>query len=195
MVFLRDRFWVLHYSPCSQSNDLLSSVKSGSVYMYADDTTVFSIGADTDSAISQLNEALKELYSWCLKNRLTPHPCKSEAMLLTRTNRIGPIAPIHIGASVIEWVKKTRLLGMTVDHKISWVPHTLEIKRNFVKKLDLRGVWRGNNTVAMRNFNRSYFGRFTSNGHETWPTTLLPRHLRMVRSMTIFGLSRDQNRK
>ena len=26
---------------------------------------------------------------------------------------------------------------------------------------------RGNNTVAMQNFNRSYFGRFTSNGHET----------------------------
>ena len=119
------------------TNDLPSSVKSGSVYMYADDTTVFSIGADTDSAIWQLNEALKELYSWCLKNRLTPHPCKSEAMLLTRTNHIGPIAPIHIGASVIEWVNKTRLLGMTVDHKISWVPHILELKRNFAKKLDL----------------------------------------------------------
>ena len=33
--------------------------------------------------------------------------------------------------------------------------------------LILRGVGRGNNTVAMQNFNRSYFGRFKSNGHGT----------------------------
>ena len=59
----------------------------------------------------------------------------------------------------------------------------------------LRGVGRGNNTVAMQNFNRSYFGRFKSNGHGTWPTTLLPAPLRMLTSMTIFGLSRDQNKK
>ena len=32
---------------------------------------------------------------------------------------------------------RTRLLGMTLDHKPSWVPHTLELKKSFVNKLCL----------------------------------------------------------
>lgn len=53
------------------TNDLPSSVVSGSVYMYADDTT---ISDTTDMAITQLNKALQEVYKWCLNNQLTPHP-------------------------------------------------------------------------------------------------------------------------
>ena len=33
--------------------------------------------------------------------------------------------------------QNTCLLGMTVDHKLSWVPHTLELKKSFVNKLCL----------------------------------------------------------
>lgn len=35
-------------------------------------------------------QTLHEVYSWCLKNKLTPHPSKSEAMFSTRSNSIGP---------------------------------------------------------------------------------------------------------
>ena len=80
---------------------------------------------------------MHELYSWCLANKLTPHPGKSEKMLISRKNPIGPISPILIGGHTIKWVIKTRLLGMSVDHKLSWVPHTLELKKSFVNKLCL----------------------------------------------------------
>ena len=36
---------------------------------------------------------------------------------------MGPVAPIHIGTDAIAWVNKSRLLGTTVDDKLSWVPH------------------------------------------------------------------------
>ena len=32
---------------------------------------------------------------------------------------------------------KTRLLGMTVDRNLSWVPHALETKKSFANKLNL----------------------------------------------------------
>ena len=56
----------------------------------------------------------------------------------------------------------------TASHGIEadGVWRTRKIKRGKVSKI-LRGVGRGNNTVAMQNFNRSYFGRFKSNGHGT----------------------------
>ena len=119
------------------TNDLPSSVQLGSLYMFADDTTVFCIGDSADMAITQLNKALQEVYIWCLDNQLTPHPGKSEAMLLSVGNPMGPIALAFIGGSNLRWVMKTRLLGMTVDHKLTWALHALDIKKSFATKLDL----------------------------------------------------------
>ena len=66
------------------TSDLVASIQSGSVYMYADDTTVYCIGKTIDEVSAALNQSLKELpvYAWRAKNRLTPHPKKSECMLI-----------------------------------------------------------------------------------------------------------------
>ena len=119
------------------TNDLPSSVSSGSVYMFADDTTVYCISDTAEKSIAKLNSALRELNEWCLINRLTPHPSKSEAMLISRRNPPVNIPPILIGNSTIEWVSKSRLLGMTVDEKLTWTQHMLELKKSFAKKLGL----------------------------------------------------------
>ena len=118
-------------------NDLLSSVKSGSVYLFADDITIYCIKRTADEAVAQLDKALDELYDWCILNRLTPHAEESEAMLICRTRATGPVAPIHIGTYAIAWVNKSPLLGITVDDKLSWVPHMLDLKKSFAKNLDL----------------------------------------------------------
>ena len=85
--------------------------------MYADNTTVYGIGENVDQAEAhQLNKALEELYTWCLNNRLTPHPVKCETFLVSRSSFVGPIAPVRIGDS---FVNKSRLLGTVVDNKLS----------------------------------------------------------------------------
>ena len=58
------------------TSDLVASIQSGSVNMYADDTTVCCIGKTIDEVSAALNQSLKELYAWCVKYRLTPHPKK-----------------------------------------------------------------------------------------------------------------------
>ena len=105
--------------------------------MYADDTTVYCICDNGDVAVSLLNRALTELYEWCLINRLTPRPIKCEAILMTRSNYIGPILPVSIGGSLITWVEKSRLLGVTVDNKLRWSPYLSEVKKSFASKLNL----------------------------------------------------------
>ena len=57
-------------------NDLLSSMKSGSVYLFADDDTIYCIKKTADEAVAQLDKALDELYDRCIINRLTPHSQK-----------------------------------------------------------------------------------------------------------------------
>ena len=58
-------------------------------------------------------------------------------MLISRKNPSINIPSIFIGNSTIEWVPKSRLLGMIVDEKLTWTPHMLELKKSFANKLGL----------------------------------------------------------
>ena len=51
-------------------NDLPDSIRSDEVYMYADDTTIYTIGNTTDEVAIALQVILDQLQSWCQKNRL-----------------------------------------------------------------------------------------------------------------------------
>lgn len=73
--------------------------------MFVDDTTVYCIGDSADLAITQLNKALHEVYTWCQNNQLTPHLGKSEVMLFSTRNPMGPIVPAFLGGSHLKWVK------------------------------------------------------------------------------------------
>ena len=119
------------------TNDLPSAVTSGSIFMYADDTTVYCIGDIVDNTVTSLNTALSELNCWCLENSLTPHLAKCEAMLLTKKPHIGQLISVTIGEAWIEWVKHTRILGITFDDRLSCVHHLIDLKKNFVNKLNL----------------------------------------------------------
>ena len=54
------------------TGDLPEAVNSASLYMYADDTTMYCIGESVDSVTNALNNALKELEDWSSKNNLVP---------------------------------------------------------------------------------------------------------------------------
>ena len=61
-----------------------------------------------------------ELNRWCLETSFTPPSAKWEAILLMRKQHIGPLNSVTIGEDQIEWVKHTRLLGVTIDDRLSW---------------------------------------------------------------------------
>ena len=48
-----------------------------------------------------------------------------------------PIAPVFLGDSCIKWVTKARMLGLTVDNKLTWDAHLMDVKKSFANKLDL----------------------------------------------------------
>ena len=58
-------------------------------------------------------------------------------MLLMRKPHIGLPNPVTIGEDRIEWVKHTRLLGFTIDDRLSWSHHLTDKKSSFVYKLNL----------------------------------------------------------
>ena len=119
------------------SSDLPDAVDSGTVHLYADDTTLYGIAKTIDEVTYLLNKALSELMEWCQLNLLTPHPTKCEAMIMTRGNMIGPLNSLKLGSLHIKWVIHSRLLGVTIECKLTWELHILETKKGFANKLNM----------------------------------------------------------
>ena len=71
-------------------NDLPDFVKSGILFMFADDTTIYCIGKKVEEVTDKLNKASSELYEWFMRNQLTVHTGKTEAMILKANGFIGP---------------------------------------------------------------------------------------------------------
>ena len=74
-------------------NDLPDAITLGNVLMYADDTTIYCIGKSFDEVCLKLNKVFDELRLWSLRSKLSIHPIKTEAMILTKQGFIGPAPP------------------------------------------------------------------------------------------------------
>ena len=88
-------------------NDLPDIVKGeGVLQMYADDTTIYATASSLDKVAERpLNAILEKLYEWCCRNQLSPHPGKTEYMLLTRGRHfVGPLQEISLGGNTVKLV-------------------------------------------------------------------------------------------
>ena len=74
----------------------------------------------------KIKRAIDKRVKWCNRNCLTIHPDKTEVMLLTRNDFVGPLRPIKIGYYTINFVSNSRCLGFMIDNKLSWGHHTKE---------------------------------------------------------------------
>ena len=85
-----------------------------------------------DSVTNTLNNALKELEDWSSKNNLVCHPKKCKAMMLLRGSFPGPIHALTLCNHTIKWVTHARLLGLTIDDKLTRTQHISEAKKSFL---------------------------------------------------------------
>ena len=76
--------------------------ENGELYMFADDTTIFTIGSSVDEVCVALQDVMNEVYKWCSLNQLTVHEGKTEEVILNGKNFIGPLQPITFGNKVID---------------------------------------------------------------------------------------------
>lgn len=116
-------------------NDFPDASSDGELFMFADDTTIFTIGKDVDSIIVILQSILKQVLSWCTSNRLTTHEIKSEALLLSRRAFIGPLPQLKSGQNFLKFTDTAQCLGLAIDRQLSWNDHVQIVCKSFNKKL------------------------------------------------------------
>ena len=70
-----------------------------------------------------------------IRNRLSIHNGKSEAMLLSTKPLIGPLQELRYEDNRIDFVNSTCCLGVEIDNKLSWSPHIDKLCKGYKKKL------------------------------------------------------------
>ena len=116
-------------------NDLTDFVKSGILFMFADDTTIYCTGKNVEEVIDKLNKASSELYEWCMCNQLTVHTGKTEAVILKANAFIGPLRPIMFGNAVIKYATNSTCLGIVIDNRLIWTKQHEKVMKSFSAKV------------------------------------------------------------
>ena len=119
-------------------NDLPLSINSSLCHLFADDTTLVSHGESITSITCALNQALKDLYSWCVGNSMLVNPNKSECMLVcTRQKRIklNDKLGLFLNDVCLPQVVSHKLLGVVIDQNLTWSNHTVLISNRLASKV------------------------------------------------------------
>jgi ribonuclease HII len=89
---------------------------------------------DFDSAIAKCKDVLKLLIEWCEFNFLYVNWSKTYVMFITN-KRESPPSYIMVDSAKIEVVSKFKLLGVTIDSKLSFVEHASLMAKAINSKL------------------------------------------------------------
>ena len=118
-------------------NDLPLTISSALCHLFADDNTLISSGNSVFSITCNLNHALKDLFFWCIANSMMANPIKSKSMLVcTRQKRIkiNDQLNLYFDQVLLPQVSSHKLLGVIIDHNLTWANHTAFISSKLSTK-------------------------------------------------------------
>lgn len=90
--------------------------------MYADDTTICSVGTTVEELNRNLREDMTLVSDWVCSNGLVLNISKTTSMVIgsNYSMRSNPELNVMINNQVIKHVKEVKLLGIIIDRTLSW---------------------------------------------------------------------------
>ncbi|XP_050670435.1 uncharacterized protein LOC126969152 [Leptidea sinapis] len=98
------------------------------VQAFADDVVLVFSGSSPETIARTANSVLRRVYDWGLDNKLRFAPHKTNAMVITKKLKVTPIQ-ITMGGESIKMVTETKILGLIIDHRLSFKPHVADVCR------------------------------------------------------------------
>ena len=105
-------------------NDFPDALTSTTSDNFADDSTISVCNNSLDCVIDSLNADLSNVKSWCDQNNMIVNTSKTFAMFISSGHKTAHIhdapSPIHYQTDSIQCLTDHKLLGITMDCKLSW---------------------------------------------------------------------------
>lgn len=108
-------------------NDLPLCVNFCSTDMFADDTTLSTNSSSPETLADNLNRDLENVASWCKDNAMSISVEKTKSMVISTKQKLKShkiqIPDIIVNDSKIQHTSNEKLLGVQIDHTLSWDHH------------------------------------------------------------------------
>jgi hypothetical protein len=89
--------------------------------------------------IRYLETYLSDLERWLTGWRIAINVSKSNAMLFAKAWRIPLPRPVQLLGQPIEWVDIARYLRVTLDSRLTWQPHIVQVRKKAFPRLGVLG--------------------------------------------------------
>ena len=109
-------------------NDIVNSSSLFHFSLFADDTCLYLKNPDLVDLYEICNVELKKVGEWILSNGLSLNVDKTVYIIFSGRKKIRNLQTLKIFDKPIVKVEQTKFLGLIIDSKLSWKPHT-----NFVR--------------------------------------------------------------
>lgn len=113
-------------------NDLPQCVDH-QMFLFADDSTLIIKGPNKDTFEESANNALKNVIVWMQANHLVINLEKTKYMQFHLTNTRRQNITVQYEGNTIERVEQIRFLGVVLDSRVGWGPHTNSISQKIYK--------------------------------------------------------------
>ena len=119
------------------NNDLPCAAPALFSIFYADDTDMFTSSTDLLELQNIVNENLTQVSDWLQTNRLSINVKKTHVMIWTPKSKSLPSLSIKMNNQIIDVVKETKFLGVTLDEKLSWSKHIQNVSNKVSKGIGI----------------------------------------------------------
>ena len=116
-------------------NDIIMSVGNFKINMYADDCILFKSGNNWNRMVGNVQSDLDNVNLWCQRNKLKLSDTKSKVLIFgssDRLKRIDYTQTVHIGNTYLEFVRKYKYLGVTLDQHMDLTDLISDVKKCFI---------------------------------------------------------------
>ena len=112
-------------------NDLKETIKTCNILSYADDTTVYYASKHASNIQVAINNDIKNMEKWFVKNKMKLNEMKTEFMVIHPQNTTRKFEKIHIKMKgrVIDISDTLKILGITMTNNLKWDKHVNGIIR------------------------------------------------------------------
>ena len=108
---------------------MAKAIPESKIVAYADDAAILVSASKLDTLQTKIEVVLRQVQDWYTSNGLLINPSKTEFMILGKGNSIDVNVKEGNNIIPIQSKKHMKVLGVTIDQKLSWNEHVTSIKK------------------------------------------------------------------
>jgi len=135
-------------------NDIVNVV-TNNIKLFADDTCLYCVVDDKESAADSLNDDLESLHQWATHWVITFNESKTKSMYFTRKNNID-VTPLYMNDTQLDDISSHKHLGLNLSANAKWADHIQDIYSRVCRRINIMRCLK--NKIDRQSLEKLYIG-------------------------------------